>query len=145
MFNIELYPIGDKCKLNKMKIRIKEKSVENTINYLVQVKRRLIWRTLNITTDIDEAIKVVDCLKKMKEINDPKNEEVVLYGWMARNQYSLEISRDLFVFSEYPTYTKSESSAIWDGNEIAQIRSKKHLFGEIGLEPRKVKITIEKL
>lgn len=128
-----------------MKIRIKEKSVENTINYLVQVKRRLIWRTLNITTDIDEAIKVVDCLKKMKEINDSKNEEVVLFGWMARNQYSLEISRDLFVFSEYPTYTKSESSAIWDGNEIAQIRSKKHLFGEIGLEPRKVKITIEKL
>lgn len=64
---------------------------------------------------------------------------------MARNQYNLEISKDLFVFSEYPTYTKSESSAIWDGNEIAQIRSKKHLFGEIDLEPRRVKITIEKL
>lgn len=132
-----------------MKIRIKEKSVENTINYLVQVRRRLIWRTLTNTKDIDEAIKVVDCLKKMKEINYTENENVVLYGWMARNQYNLKnnlkISRDLFVFSEYPTYTKSESSAIWVGNEIAQIKSKKHLFGEIGLEPRKVKITIEKL
>lgn len=132
-----------------LKIRIKEKSVENTINYLVQVKRCLIWRTLTNTKDIDEAIKVVDCLKKMKEINYTENENVVLYGWMARNQYNLKnnlkISRDLFVFSEYPTYTKNESSAIWVGNEIAQIKSKKHLFGEIGLEPRKVKITIEKL
>ena len=132
-----------------LKIRIKEKSVENTINYLVQVKRCLIWKTLTNTKDIDEAIKVVDCLKKMKEINYTENENVVLYGWMARNQYNLKnnlkISRDLFVFSEYPTYTKSESSAIWVGNEIAQIKSKKHLFGEIGLEPRKVKITIEKL
>lgn len=80
MFNIELYPIGDKCKLNNMKIRIKEKSVENTINYLVQVKRRLIWRTLTNTKDIDEDIKVVECLKKMEEINDPQNDEVVLYG-----------------------------------------------------------------
>jgi hypothetical protein len=48
---------------------------------------------------------------------------------------------------EYPEYKRSDNQKIiyWSGHQIASIKTKTHLFGEIGIEPRKVKITIEKL
>lgn len=131
-----------------MKIRIKEKSIEGVINYSVQVKRCLYWKTVNTTSNLDSAAEIVENLKKMEEINKTNEDKIVCIGWMARNQYeNTGISSVIDVYSEYPEYKRSDNkkTIYWSGNQIVSIKTKTHLFGEIGLEPRKIKITIEKL
>lgn len=130
-----------------MKIRIKEKNDHGIIYYRVQVKRFLGWKTLYETEFLDKAFECVENLTKIDEFNNPKKEVIVLHGWMARNQYDFGISKQLEVFSHYPTYRRGndKTSIYWVGDEIAAIKTNTHLFGEVGLEPREVKITIEKL
>jgi hypothetical protein len=91
---------------------------------------------------------IVENLKKMEEINKTNEDKIVYIGWMARNQYeNTGISSVIDVYSEYPEYKRSDNQKMiyWSGHQIASIKTKTHLFGEIGIEPRKVKITIEKL
>ena len=137
-----------------MKIRIREKSVKNVIRYCVQVKRFLFWKTVNISESLDSAMESYDSLIKMDGINNPppptppkeENETVVMYGWMVRNQYTSGIAKTLNVYSNTPTYSRNRFGDIcWSGNEIAYIPTSKNLFGDLGLEPSKIKITIEKL
>ena len=133
-----------------MKIRIREKSVKNAIRYCVQVKRFLFWKTVNISESLDSAMESYDSLIKMDGINNPpkeENESVVMYGWIVRNQYnSTGISRTLHVYSDYPIYKNYKNGDIcWSGNEICDILTSEKLFGDLGLEPSKIKITIEKL
>ena len=133
-----------------MKIRIREKSVKNAIRYCVQVKRFLFWKTVNISESLDSAMEIYDSLIKMDSINNPpkkENESVVMYGWMVRNQYiSTGISKTLHVYSDYPIYKNYKNGDIcWSGNEICDILTSEKLFGDLGLEPGKIKITIEKL
>ena len=130
-----------------MKVRIREKNVKNAIHYCVQVKRCLFWKTVNISESLDSAMEIHDSLIKMDDINNPpKKESVVMYGWMVRNQYSSGIARNLTVYSDNPTYNRNRLGDIcWSGNEIAYIPTKEKLFGDLGLEPSNIKITIEKL
>ena len=133
-----------------MKIRIREKSVKNAIHYCVQVKRCLFWKTVNISESLDSAMVSYDSLIKMDSINNPpkkENESVVMYGWMVRNQYSSTgIARTLNVYSDNPKYYRNKFGDIcWSGKEIAYILTEKNLFGDLGLEPSNIKITIEKL
>lgn len=134
-----------------MKVRIREKSVKNAIHYCVQVKRCLFWKTVNISESLDSAMEIYDSLIKMDGINNPpqpneETESVVMYGWMVRNQYTSGISKTLNVYSNTPTYYRNRFGDIcWSGNEIAYIPTGKNLFGDLGLEPSKIKITIEKL
>lgn len=137
-----------------MKIRIKEKSIKNAIHYCVQVKRCLFWKTVNISESLDSAMETYDSLIKMDSINNPpkkeppkkETESIVMYGWMVRNQYSSTgISRTLHVYSDYPRYKSYNGDVYWSGNEIANILTSKNLFGDLGLEPGNIKITIEKL
>lgn len=130
-----------------MEIRIKEKSIKNAISYRVQVRRGLFWKTVETTNVLDDAIKVVDDLKRMDEVNNPKVEQVVMSGWMVRSQFKSGISHSLNVYSNRPIYDRDDdlNMIYWRGNEIATIKTDTHLFGDMGLEPRMVKITIEKL
>jgi hypothetical protein len=135
-------------KLIAMDIRIRVKKLRHEIVYFVQVKRFLFWKTLAYGTTFKEIEDIVENLKKVNDINTPKNNEVVFNGWMVRNQYeNTGISYVIDVYSEYPEYKRSDDkkTVYWSGVQIASIKTRQHLFGEIGLEPRKVKITIEKL
>ena len=135
-------------KLIAMDIRIRVKKLRHEIVYYVQVKRFLFWKTLAQRTTFKDVENIIETLKKVNEINNPKNKEVVFEGWMARNQYeNTGISYSVDVYSEYPEYKRSDDkkTIYWSGNQIASIKTRQHLFGEIGLEPHKVKITIEKL
>lgn len=129
-----------------MKVRIREKSVNNAIHYCVQVKRCLFWKTVNISESLDSAMEIYDSLIKMDGINNPpKGKTVVMYGWMVRNQYSSGIAKTLNVYSDCPKYKSYNGDIYWSGNEIANILTSENLFGDLGLEPGNIKITIEKL
>ena len=128
-----------------MKVRIREKRIKSGVSYCIQVKRGLFWKTLTDTNVLDDAIKIVDDLKRMDKVNN--REQVVMNGWMVRDQFSSGIGHKLNVYSDKPTYKKNVDLDMiyWDGNEIASIATESNLFGDKGLEPRMVKIIIEKL
>ena len=131
-----------------MKVRIREKRViKSGVSYCVQVKRGLFWKTIDTTSVLDYAIKIVDDLKRMDKVNNPQGEQVVMSGWMVRDQFRSGIGHKLNVYSDKPTYKNNVDLDMiyWDGNEIASIATESNLFGDTGLEPRRVKITIEKL
>lgn len=130
-----------------MKVRIREKRIKSGVGYCIQVKRGLFWKTITTSNVLDDAIKIVDDLKRMDKVNNPQVEQVVMSGWMVRNQFHFDIGHKLNVYSDKPIYKKDDKLDMiyWDGNEIASIDTKDHLFGDMGLEPRRVKITIEKL
>lgn len=130
-----------------MKVRIREKQIESGINYCIQIKRGLFWKTITTTYILNDAIKIVDDLKRMDKVNNPQGEQVVMNGWMVRDQFRSGIGHKLNIYSDMPTYKKNDDLDMiyWDGKEIASIDNKSHLFGDMGLEPRRVKITIEKL
>ena len=131
-----------------MKVRIREKRViKSGVSYCVQVKRGLFWKTIETTNVLDDAIKIVDDLKRMDKVNNPQGKQVVMNGWMVRDQFRSGIGHKLNVYSDKPTYKKNVDLDMiyWDGNEIASIATESNLFGDTGLEPRRVKITIEKL
>ena len=131
-----------------MKVRIREKRViKSGVSYCVQVKRGLFWKTITTTNVLDDAIKIVDDLKRMDKVNNPQGEQVVMNGWMVRDQFRSGIGHKLNVYSDKPTYKKNVDLDMiyWDGNEIASIATESNLFGYTGLEPSRVKIIIEKL
>ena len=131
-----------------MKVRIREKRViKSGVSYCVQVKRGLFWKTIETTNVLDDAIKIVDDLKRMDKVNNPQGKQVVMNGWMVRDQFRSGIGHKLNVYSDKPTYKNNVDLDMiyWDGNEIASIATESNLFGDTGLEPRRVKITIEKL
>ena len=69
------------------------------------------------------------------------------FAYGVRNQYDDGASSTMHFFKEEPIYTRSainKSDIFWKGNEIVQLRMEK-LFGDVGIEPRKYKITIEKI
>lgn len=131
-----------------MEVRIREKRIiKSGVSYCIQVKRILFWKTITTTNVLDDAIKIVDDLKRMDKVNNPQVEQVVMCGWMVRNQFSSGIGHKLNIYSDKPTYEKDNklNMIYWRGDEIASIDTNAHLFGDMGLEPRMVKITIEKL
>ena len=92
-----------------MKVRIREKQIESGISYCIQVKRVLFWKTITDTNVLDDAIKIVDDLKKMDKVNNPQVEQVVMSGWMVRNQFRSGIGHKLYVYSDKPIYKKDNN------------------------------------
>ena len=75
-----------------MKIRIRECIRKNAINYRVQVKRCLFWRTLVECNNLESAIDIKDSIIKMDSNNNPKRDKIEMSGWMVRNQYTYGMS-----------------------------------------------------
>lgn len=69
------------------------------------------------------------------------------FAYGVRNQYDYGISSTMSFFKEEPIYTRgtiNKADIFWNGKEIAQLKME-NLFGDVGIEPRKYKITIEKI
>ena len=136
-----------------MKIRIKETSKKGNIYFKVQVRRFLRWKTMSEVTSLEIAKQEIGALKAMDEYNNPKPEHptLSLIGYGVRNNYATTgISYNLSVYEEYPTCKRGEcpckkEDIFWHGGrELVTIHTKK-LFDDLGLEPHKYRITIEKL
>lgn len=133
-----------------MEIRIKERNKRNSLVYDVQVKRFLRWKTMETTPFLDKALEIFENLKKMDKANH-SNPKVSYLGWMVRNQYTSGISNYLDIYAEYPNYQRGDAKygmdgdVVWRGTKICELRTTNNLFGMLGLEPEKVKITIEKI
>ena len=132
-----------------MKIRIKEEFKNSVIRYIVQVKRFLRWKTVSSQISIEDAIKDAKELRKMEEFN--RNEDTTckttFVVWGVRNQMKLGPTKSLYFFKDIPEYKRgniTKEDIIWNGTEIGRLCTET-LFGDLGLEPRKYKITIEKL
>lgn len=135
-----------------MKIRIRETyEVDKTV-YKVQVKRGLFWKTVDKYVQLKDAIAFADDLKTMDKYNNPKpkNPTLSFIGYGVRNNYASGIAHNMNIYEEYPTckrgsYPCKQEDIFWSGGtELVTIHSKK-LFGDLGLEPRKYKITIERI
>ena len=133
-----------------MEIRIKERNKRNSLVYDVQVKRFLRWKTMETTPFLDKALEIFENLKKMNDANN-SNPKVSYLGWMVRNQYTTGIAGILDIYAEYPSYERGnvksglDGDILWRGTKICELRTRNNLFGMLGLEPEKVKITIEKI
>ena len=127
-----------------MEIRIKEKSAKIGIEYAVQVKRFLLWKTVASYTDIKVAIDFANELKNVNDFNKPKNEKVEYYLWAVRPKYS-DYSSYVDMYLNCPCKRIDKDGWVtWGSGE--KIRMKvNELFGSECLEPMKVKITIEKI
>lgn len=133
-----------------MKIRIRERNRSSEIIYDVQVKRGLKWKTISSQVYMEKAIADVNALRKMEDFNKKQTKDDSKYSfiaWGVRNQYTWGIAPTLSFYDDEPEYSRAtinKSDIFWKGNEIATLK-KGSLFGEKGLEPRKYKITIEKV
>lgn len=132
-----------------MEIRIKEEFKNSVIRYIVQVKRFLRWKTVSSQISIEDAIKDARELRKMEEFNrnEDTTHKTTFVVWGVRNQMKWGPTNSLYFFKDIPVYKRdniTKENIIWHGTEIGQLRTE-NLFGDLGLEPRKYKITIEKL
>ena len=136
-----------------MKIRIKEITKKGNIYFRVQVRRFLRWKTMSEVSNLATAKQEVGELKAMDEYNNPKPEHPTLsfIGYGVRNNYGTTgIAYNLSVYENYPTCKRGEypckkEDIFWHGGtELITIHTKT-LFGDLGLEPHKYRITIEKL
>ena len=130
-----------------MKIRIRERNCKSDIIYDVQVKRGLRWKTISSQVFLEKAMEDVKALRKMEEFNNPTppKKTYTFAGWAVRNQYSSGPSNVLTVFGDYPKYNNDNKGTIWwSGRETGSIRVY-NLFGKEGIEPQKVKITVEEI
>ena len=135
-----------------MKIRIKEKPHKNRIKYLIQKRKGLLWKTLDCTFTLAEAKKIADSIKEMEEYNNPKPKypTISFIGYGVRNNYARTgISSNLIVYESYPTCKRGEypnrEDIFWHGGRELLMINSKTLFNDLGLEPHKYRITIEKL
>ena len=136
-----------------MKVRIKETTKKGNIYFKVQVRRFLRWKTMSEFSNLATAKQKIGELKAMDEYNNPKPEYPTLsvIGYGVRNNYAITgVSYNLSVYEEYPICKRGEypckkEDIFWHGGkELITIHTKK-LFGDLGLEPHKYRITIEKL
>ena len=135
-----------------MKIRIKEITKKGDIYFRVQVRRFLRWKTMSEVSNLATAKQKVGELKAMDEYNNPKpkNPTLSFIGYGVRNNYATGISRNMDIYKEYPTYKRGsypckQEDIFWSGGtQLVTIHSKR-LFDDLGLEPRKYKITIERI
>lgn len=135
-----------------MKIRIKESYEVNEVVYKVQTKRRLFWETVEKYVHLKDAIACADNLKKMDEYNNPKpkNPTLSFIGYGVRNNYATGIAHNMEIYEEYPTckrgsYPCNPEDIFWNGGRQLMTIRFKRLFDDLGLEPRKYRITIERI
>lgn len=134
-----------------MKIRIKHIIHDNRLNFAVQTKSFIFWKTFNVYSTIEEAEDAVKSIKKIESINNNHDNKTLVYnGWLARNIYDFGPAHSIDFFESYPTKKCDGSNVYWkngcDGSAISKIEiKKKSIFGKECLEPMKVRITIEQI
>lgn len=135
-----------------MEIRIKEKVHKNGLKYLIQKRKGLFWKTLDWSSTLEKAKEIADRLKEIDEYNNPKPNypTISFIGYGVRDNYAnTGISSYMSVYESYPTCKRGEypyrEDIFWHGGrELLTIKTKT-LFNDLGLEPHKYRITIEKL
>ena len=134
-----------------MKTRIKHIRRDNRLNFAVQTKTFIFWKTFDVYSTIEEAENVVKSIKKIESINDNNNNKTIVYnGWLTRNVYDFGPAHDINFFESYPTKKCDGSKVYWkngcDGSTMPKMEIKqKSIFGKECLEPMKVRITIEQI
>lgn len=134
-----------------MKIRIKHIRRDNRLNFAVQTKSFIFWKTFNVYSTIGEAENAVKSIKKIESINNNNDNKTLVYnGWLARNVYDFGPAHDINFFESYPTKKCDGSKVYWkngyDGSTMPKMEIKqKSIFGKECLEPMKVRITIEQI
>lgn len=137
-----------------METRIKYIEKNNSWYYAVQAKKWIFWKTLKLCStwlDVEnffnEMKKVDDFNSKTKSLN-----KVVYTGYGVRDIISNgEPDWNLEFFTTYPKKTKRTSSGGIEwvdscGHALPLISiNLPELFGKEGLEPMKLKITIEQI
>ena len=83
-------------------------------------------------------------------IKQPKNPTLSFIGYGVRNNYATGIAHNMDIYEEYPTckrgsYPCKEEDIFWHGGTQLMTIHSKRLFDDLGLEPRKYKITIERV
>jgi hypothetical protein len=88
----------------------------------------------------------------MDEYNNPKpkNPTLSFIGYGVRNNYATGIAHNMCIYEEYPTckrgsYPCKQEDIFWSGGTQLMTIHSKRLFNDLGLEPRKYKITIERI
>ena len=85
----------------------------------------MFWKTLAHGTTFKDMENIIENLKKVNEINNPKNNEVVFEGWMARNQFeNTGVSYSIDVYSEYPEYKRSDDKKQFIGQVMKSLQLK---------------------
>lgn len=139
-----------------METRIKYVKKNNSWYYAVQAKKWIFWKTLKLCDTWLAVEKFFDFLAKVEEYNDknrePKSTNKVVYtGYGVRNVFRSGTSHGaLSFFPSYPIKKEGPGGGIdWVGPHgdvlpLIKIRLPK-LFGKEGLEPMKLRITIEQI
>lgn len=139
-----------------METRIKYiKTINNGWLYAVQVKKWLFWKTIVSYASFEGAERFLNTLKEIDDFNSkkPKSVNKVVYeGYGVRNVLSSGGSFwNLGFFTTYPKKTKHTSSGGIEwvdscGHALPLISiNLPKLFGKEGLEPMKLRITIEQI
>lgn len=140
-----------------METRIKYiKTTNNGWVYAVQVKKWLFWKTIESYASFEGAERFLNTLKEIDDFNsEPKPKSVnktVYTGYGVRDIISTGGSDwKLGFFTTYPKKTKRTSSGGIEwvdscGHALPLISiNLPKLFGKEGLEPMKLRITIEQI
>ena len=123
--------------------------------YAVQVKKWLFWKTIESYASFEGAERFLNTLKEIDDFNSKKPKSVnkaVYTGYGVRDIISSGASDwKLGFFTTYPKKTKRTSSGGIEwvdscGHALPLISiNLPKLFGKEGLEPMKLKITIEQI
>ena len=140
-----------------METRIKYiKKDKNGWCYAIQIKKWIFWKTIETYATFEGAERFLNILKDINEFNSkpkPKSVNKAVYtGYGVRNVLSSGGSFwNLEFFTTYPKKTKHTSSGgiEWVDScghalHLISIILPKH-FGKEGLEPMKLRITIEQI
>lgn len=139
-----------------METRIKYIKInKNGWCYAVQVKKWLFWKTIETYASFEGAERFLNTLKEIDDFNSKKPKSVnkaVYMGYGVRDIISSGASDwKLGFFTTYPKKTKRTSSGGIEwvdscGHALPLISiNLPKLFGKEGLEPMKLRITIEQI
>ena len=136
-----------------MKIRIKYIKKNTGWHYAVQVKKWLLWKTIDTYVTFECAERFIDTLSQIDNFNNKTKSlnKIVYDGWVVRNVYkNIGAASSLYFFKSYPSRSESDKSEIiWrdiNNNSVPlmEIKAKK-LFGKECIEPMKGRIAIEQM
>ena len=136
-----------------METRIKYIKKNTGYYYVVQVKRRLFWKTIYTDAIFANVEKFIDTLAQIDEFNNKTKtlNKAVYEGYGVRGIFpSGQPYGSLSFFTIYPKKTEGENGGInWSGLHgdvlpLIDIRLPK-LFGKECLDPMKLRITIEQI
>jgi hypothetical protein len=135
----------------KFRVKVCKYHFSNGYYYKVQIKTFLFWKTKWECDNITAVNSIVNELKTIDEYNNTKKENFSFFVWGVRQPLynSPGYSSDITLFKTLPELDERRNSITanrWGDthDEVGSLKIKS-LFGDKVLEPRKYKITIEKV